>query len=420
MAKTPALTIPSSKVDIALTAGNTTAAMKAAGAANGKLYNIPIDKIRLIEGYNVRVATPDYIAHRDMLADLISENGFDATKPLAGYVGKDGDEDVIYLVDGHTRLDAVTVLNALPDADAIDKLPVVIHANDKTVEQLNAALVTSNNGRALTPFEIGVVVKRLLRNADLDKGAVASMLGITPRYVDDVLLLVNAKKPVREAVLNGQVSSTLAIAELRRDPEEAAERITAAVEKSDGKKVTKKNVGVPMKKVKMAVSIATGTDMKDIVKAVAAHVRSAILTTAGEDDAKLAAHDGTVNLVIEVPAPEKKPKAKDVKAAKTAELAEAAKAAKKTGTKSSVKKPTAKAEGGEPVEPAEPAAKAKPTAKTPRAKKPAAAKKPVETADDAPVAGAEPIVDEDVDGEEAMTPPAVKNGDGVNDSDVDI
>ena len=415
MAKAPALTIPSSKVDIALTAGKTTAEMKAAGAANGKLYNIPIDKIRLIDGYNVRVATPDYVAHRDMLADLISENGFDATKPLAGYVGKDGDEDVIYLTDGHTRLDAVTTLNDLPDADKIEKLPVVIHVNDKTVEQLNAALVTSNNGRPLTPFEIGVVVKRLLRNEALDKNAVASMLGITSRYVDDVLLLVNAKKPVREAVLNGQVSSTLAIAELRRDPEEAAERITAAVEKSDGKKVTKKNVGVPMKKVKMAVSIATGTDMKDIVKAVAAHVRSAILTTAGDDEAKLAAHDGTVNLVIEVPAPEKKPKAKDVKAAKTAELAEAAAAAKgKTGTKSSVKKPTAKAEGGEPVEPA-----AKP--KKAPAKK-AAAKKPVETVEETevPVPGAEPIVDQDVDDEEAMIPPAVKNGDGVNDSDVDI
>lgn len=409
MAKTPkktAMAIPSSKVDIKLAAGSVEPAMKAAEAKSTKLYRVPVSAIKTIPGFNVRVQSADYIAHRDMIADSIRANGFDATKPLSGYVAKEGDKNVIYVTDGHTRLDAVSTINADDTDTNIDILPVLVHPADKSLTDLTVALHTSNTGRPLSPFELGVVVKRLMKDEGADKAVIASRLAVTPRYLDDVLLLVNGPKEVRTAVLEGTVSSTLAIQELRKDPEKAVAKITAAAAKAaPGKKVTKKDLGPKMQKVKSTVSIAEGTDMKEIVKAVAALVRKAIPATSSDDEdaIKTALVDGTINLVIEVPA-EEKPKAKP--AAKKA----AAKPAKKAAAK--------KAD-------AEPAAD-KPKAKGKSKSKPAPEPEPVEedddnlTADDEDdnddlgIDGAE-VASEGEDDEVAIIPPAVKNGEGVDD-----
>ena len=308
------LNIPPAKLDLELAAGSADKAAKEASATTSKLYRVPVEHIKTIPGFNVRVDSEDYIAHRDMLVASIRANGFDDTKPLSGYVAKEGEHNVIYVTDGHTRLDAVQTLNADPDtaeADEIKTLPVVVRSTAPTLEDLTVALHTNNSGRPLTPFELGVVVKRLMAMEGADKQRIANRLAVTPRYIDDVLLLADAPAKVRNHVLRGEFSSTAAIQELRRNPEQAADRISAAVAKAQasGKtRATAKDVGVKMQKVRTTVSIATGTDMKEIVKAVAAQVRAAIATeTAGEgDDAvKLAAVDGTINIVIEVPAPEK-------------------------------------------------------------------------------------------------------------------
>lgn len=414
MAKTPkktAMAIPSSKVDIKLAAGSVEPAMKAAEAKSTKLYRVPVSAIKTIPGFNVRVQSADYIAHRDMIADSIRANGFDATKPLSGYVAKEGDKNVIYVTDGHTRLDAVSTINADDSDTSIDILPVLVHPADKSLTDLTVALHTSNTGRPLSPFELGVVVKRLMKDEGADKAVIASRLAVTPRYLDDVLLLVNGPKEVRTAVLEGTVSSTLAIQELRKDPEKAVAKITAAAAKAaPGKKVTKKDLGPKMQKVKSTVSIAEGTDMKEIVKAVAALVRKAIPATSSDDEdaIKTALVDGTINLVIEVPA-EEKPKAKP--AAKKA----AAKPAKKAAAK--------KAD-------AEPAAD-KPKAKGKAKPKPAPEPEPVEEEDDNLTAddeddnddlgidGAE-VASDGEDDEVAIIPPAVKNGEGVDDDADDI
>lgn len=337
MAKTPKMTIPSSKVSIALAAGSTEPAMKEAAAKSSKLYNVPVNKIEAIPGFNVRVDGPDYRAHRDAIAASIKANGYDSTKPLAGYVHKGEDGNVIYVTDGHTRLDAVKSLLADKDSGfSIDSLPVVVRSPAPSLTDLTVALHTNNTGRPLTPFELGVVVKRLMKDEGADKKAIAERLAVTPRYLDDVLLLVNAPKPVRTAVLEGDVSSTFAIQTLRKagdSPEKAVEIITNAVTKAkaSGKaKATAKDAGPKMKKVKSTVSIAEGTDMKEIVKAVAALVRKAVPAAADntdEDAAKLATVDGTITLSIEVPVPASAP----AQGKGTGDKAEARKGTKPTG-----------------------------------------------------------------------------------------
>lgn len=407
MAKAP-MTIPSSKVSIALAAGATAAGMKSAEATAGKVFNVPIAKIKTIPGFNVRVDSPDYRAHRDNIADLIRTNGYDSTKPLAGYVAKEGDSNVIYVTDGHTRLDAASIV-AAEEGQTLDKLPVIVRETAPSITDLTVALHTNNTGRPLTPFELGVVVKRLLKEDGAEKKAIAARLGVTARYLDDVLLLVNSPKQVRTAVLEGQVSSTMAIQELRAagdTPEKAVTRIEAAVAKAKaaGKtKATAKDASGRMKKIKSIVTVANGTDMKEIVKLVAANVREAISVTLdgdGDDAIKLAAIDGTITLVIEVPVPEKPKKAP----------------AKKTPAK-------------KPAKAAEATSEKKPAAKKTAAKKPAAEKAPEPAPepagdDDLGIEGAEPAGEPEVDrtdGDLDMPlPPAVKNGEGVDDSDEEV
>jgi hypothetical protein len=188
---------------------------------------------------------------------------------------------------------------------------------------------------------MGVVVQRLANMKGegdgplFTKADIARKLSITERYIDDLNILVAAPAKVRTAVLEGSIASTLAIQELRRDPKKAEERLMGAVTKAKaaGKtKATRKHVGsVKMQKVRSTVSIATGDSIKDVLKAMAANVRE----TVGHDDGDVLTTDGTLTVIIEVPAPEPAPKAKAAPKAKPAKAAKSkpAKAAAATAKK---------------------------------------------------------------------------------------
>lgn len=325
------LNLPKAKFAHEVATGATDPAMKAAGAkAAGKVHMVPVEKIKVIPGFNVRVESPEYIQHRDNLVASITANGYDPTKPIAGYVGKDGD---IFVTDGHTRLDAVSIINE-GDGDEIESIPVVVHPKEVSLTDLTVGLHTANSGRPLTPFELGIVVKRLLAEEGAVKKDIASRLGVTARYLDDVLLLAGADKSVKQHVASGAVSSTMAIQLLRKDADTAAEKIAEAVKKvaGTGKKATKKLTGPKMQKIKVTVDVTDGGDMKEIVKAAAAAIREAIPAQEAEDETKLSTVDGSITLVIEVPAPEKpkpaapKGKAKAEKKASDKKVATAKKA----------------------------------------------------------------------------------------------
>ena len=323
------LQIPAKSMTAAVESGAIEKAVKDSGGSSTKMYRIPIDKIETIPGFNVRVNSDEYLAHRDRLAASIAANGFDETKPLTGYAGKNEDgQNVIFVTDGHTRLDAVRTYNSDPDtkqADEITELPVVVRRDQPSMTDLTVALHTSNSGRPLTPFELGVVVERLLSEEGADKAEIARRLAVTPRYLDDVLLLAGAPAKVRNHVLRDEISSTMAIQELRRSPEKAAERIGAAVEKaqSKGKKrATAKDVGPKLKRQTEMLDVPAGSNIKEIVKAVAAKVREHF-PVEGTGDDRETIRLGEIKLVIGVeeepkPEPKKKAPAKKKPAAKKA------------------------------------------------------------------------------------------------------
>jgi ParB family chromosome partitioning protein len=365
MAKAPKMTLPAVNLDLKLESGK----MKAiTAAATGKenTYIVPVDQLRPLPGFNVRVReTEDYRQHVENLKQSITENGFYHNKPLAGFIGKEGDEDVIFVTDGYTRLEAVNEINA-EDVDGTNELPglpVSLKPADSTLADLTIALVQDNSGRPLTPYEMGVVVQRLAAMTDEDgsamftKSDIARRLSVTERYIDDLNVLVAAPAKVRNAVLRGEVSSTLAIQELRKNPKKAEERITAAVSKATaaGKtKATKKDIvgHVRMKKVEIRVSLATGDTMGAVLQSIAKQLREAIPHASKEEGDQLQV-DGTVTLIAHIPASSEPEAPEAVEEPAKAEKAPKA-AGKKAGAKKAAKTPADESEAptadeGEPV-----------------------------------------------------------------------
>lgn len=227
------LQIPSTDFNVELERGNLKGAMAEAGATNPHaLWNVPYSQLRVIDGFNARVRTPEYEAHLEALTQSIIENGYYQDKPLAGYVAKDENGDnVIFLTEGHTRYEAVG--RAIERGTPIETLPVVVKPRGTSMVDLTVALATSNEGRPFTPYEKAVVVKRLV-GYGLDVPTIGRRLAMTTKYVNDLLTLVEAPKDVQELVAAGKVSPTLAIQELGKHGAKAAERLKAAVAKAEG------------------------------------------------------------------------------------------------------------------------------------------------------------------------------------------
>lgn len=310
------INVPSLDFKVELTPAPAAAAMKAAdGKKTGDTYDVPLGNIRILEDFNVRVRdTDDYKAGIIELKDSVIANGFYRHKPLAGYAAKDGDATIIYIEDGHRRLEAVEAANFELGADAqITSLPVVVAPQQTTMEDMLVNLVQSNSGKDLIPYEKGVVVKRLL-GFGLDKKTIATRLGFTPRYIDDLLVLVAAPVAVRNLMLSGQVSSTQTLRELRKDPAKAAERLQAAVKKATeaGKsKATAKDTdaanagdGPKMMKVSITVNFGKGDVMGAVLKVLAGQLRESV-SIAEEGD--LIQTDGSISVTLNVPTPEPAP-----------------------------------------------------------------------------------------------------------------
>lgn len=239
--------LPDSVFDTEITAGSVDKAVKGAGGkvsseAYGKLYHVPVSAIKVIPGFNVRIETPKHVAHRRTIANSIKENGFLSTKPLSGYAGREGDDHVIYVTDGHTRLESAQL--AISEGAPIETLPVVLQPPTSTKEDLTFQLLTANSGKSLTGMEKAVVVKRLV-GFNVEKAEIARRLDVTDRMVDNYVLLAGAPKNITDLVAAELVSATEAVKALSKNPKTAYTVLKAAVEaaKAAGKeKATGKHV----------------------------------------------------------------------------------------------------------------------------------------------------------------------------------
>ena len=242
MAKKSEAQLELENVEITLTQGSVKTAMKDAGASSRDLWYVARDEIRVIPNFNIRLRNDALRAHIRSIADSMKLEGFYRDKPLAGYVAKEGDAQVIYVTDGHCRLEARDL--AVSEGAEIDALPVVIAAQGTSIEDLTVALVRTGTGKPPEPYEVAIACKRLSRFG-WDPAHIALRLGFTRTYVDNLLLLMGAHPDIRQMVMDDRVSATTAVEAIKTHGAKALERLQAALEnaKAGGKeRVTKKDL----------------------------------------------------------------------------------------------------------------------------------------------------------------------------------
>jgi len=329
---------PNANYKLDATAGGLKAAKTAAGAKTTEMLMVPVENLVVRPGFNVRIPSEAYQAGIAELAKLIAFNGFDRAKPLAGFIAKEGEgedaKDVIIVVDGHRRLEAVHEANAEHGAE-ITVLPVVLEPADTTAEELTFTMITSATGKALLPLELAIACERLSK-AGVTPETICTRLQITERYLSDLKLLVTAKKAVRDLVAADKVAATEAIKALRKDPEAAAKTLGDAVKAAEARgkgKATAKDIGdkVKMTKVKLEYEFKKGqiydargeNGIEDVLHVLDGswHTRP---NTADEVTIE---QDIKITLIVEMPKVEEpKPKAEGTKKAEAAKKATATKA----------------------------------------------------------------------------------------------
>ncbi|PNE59854.1 hypothetical protein A8H39_01525 [Paraburkholderia fungorum] len=230
--------------------GGSKSLMTAVKAKSRDLWQVPVELIQELPNFNVRVHDDAYDQHIDFLAQSMVENGFYQDKPLAGYVANVDGKNVVYVTDGYSRLKAIPRANKL--GASITTVPMVFKSAATSLEDLTIALVTSNEGKPLTPFEKGIVCKRL-EGYGMERPEIAKRLKISTVYVGQLLTLMGAPNEIRKLVQAGKLSAENALAAMKKHGAQAVEVLRTAnaqAAASGQKRITEKSLpGAQLAKV---------------------------------------------------------------------------------------------------------------------------------------------------------------------------
>lgn len=190
-----------------------------------------IEDIHEEPGFNLREEGEDLEASIDALAAHILAGGM---VPALEVRPRDGGG--VFVVDGHRRRRAyLKVADSIRDASGELWIPVVAFAGNDA--ERVARVITSAEGRALSPLEVGRGYKRLLW-FNWTPQQIADRVGKTRQHVDQILILANANSDVQALVAAGDVSATSAIDAVRKHGDNAGSILGGAVStaKAAGKK----------------------------------------------------------------------------------------------------------------------------------------------------------------------------------------
>jgi ParB family chromosome partitioning protein len=212
-----------------LTKGSINDALAAVGrgkeVVSREIVQIDPRELEVMADMNPRVQTEGYKAHVRALADSMKVHGFYQDKPLAGYAAKRGSEHVIYIYEGGSRLAASLI--AIEEGATFTHVPVSLDTENKSVEDILVAMVRGNTGRPLTPYENGLVCKRLSKMG-WDSKKIAMQLGFSVQRTDNLLLLMGSDHRIRQMVATEQVAADVAINAILKHHERAYEVLAAA------------------------------------------------------------------------------------------------------------------------------------------------------------------------------------------------
>lgn len=178
-------------------------AIKDVASGRSDLYRLDPKIIKMHEGWNSREATdPANANHISELAASIREVG--VKKPLVCYM----ENDIVYVTDGHCRLQAV--MHLIEDGIEIKTVPVMVedrHANE--ADRIFSQIV-HNAGKPLTSLEQAKVFKRLLDLGWVQKD-IALKAGISGGRVSQLLELLILPAILQKYIIEGKASASMVL-----------------------------------------------------------------------------------------------------------------------------------------------------------------------------------------------------------------
>lgn len=209
--------------------------IKSGAIKRADAMKIPYKDLHIEPGFNERDRTEDFDQSVRELADYILSGG--TYPPLECRVADDGK---VFVVDGHRRHEAIGLaIKAGAPIEWVDIRQFVGNDADRV-----ARIVTSAQGRPLSPLETSRVYKRL-QGFGLSPADIAKKVARSLQHVNELLTLANANTDVQKHVSEGAVSAKNAAALVRQHGERAGAVLDGklAEAKAQGKaKVTAKSL----------------------------------------------------------------------------------------------------------------------------------------------------------------------------------
>lgn len=178
-------------------------AIKDVASGRGDLYKLDPKIIQIKEGWNSREATdPQNANHITELAASIKEVG--VKKPLVCYM----ENEVVYVTDGHCRLQAV--MHLIEEGVEIKTVPVIVedrHANE--ADRIFSQIV-HNAGKPLTSLEQAKVFKRLV-DLGWKQQEIAAKAGISGGRVSQLLELLILPTILQKYIIEGKASASMVL-----------------------------------------------------------------------------------------------------------------------------------------------------------------------------------------------------------------
>ncbi|MCW5236046.1 ParB/RepB/Spo0J family partition protein [Verminephrobacter eiseniae] len=203
------------------------------GASSGDLWMLQRSLIRRHPKLQPRDNTTGHCRERVRhLANLMHANGYDRSFPLKVFAAREDGQDVLYLVQGHTRLDAFDL--AVSEGKDMEVIPCVTTDRGTTMEDLLVSTITGNEGEPLTPIEKAGIVREL-QGCNVELGSIARRLGYTLAYVKSLLSILEAPREVREMVQEGKVAASVAVGTVKEHGKQAGAVLKAGLEVAKAK-----------------------------------------------------------------------------------------------------------------------------------------------------------------------------------------
>jgi ParB family transcriptional regulator, chromosome partitioning protein len=254
---------------------------RSSGGTISEMLHFPVAMIEVDPDFNVRLDTPERRARIREYANTMKnpDVGFLRNRPLT--VRLDGER--VFVVDGHTRLAAVTLANS--EGAEIVRLPCLSAPAGSDATDLDYQLFQSNSGEPLSGLEQGTAFKRLLAKGQ-EVADIAQRLGKSQGHIRNMLALVAAEPAVRQAVVAGRISATEAAKVVKANGSQAGTVIAKATEhaRSEGRErarprdveaVTKPRTE-PVSLCSLAIAVVkawqTATGLDEAVTALANHL----------------------------------------------------------------------------------------------------------------------------------------------------